>query len=347
MARFVSLVALTVSIAVAAPQNLLAERNAHAGDSAPSLARYIPDPLVLIDGGERTLEPVIDPKNGRVGKRTQPTPPPLSIHVADARPLLPFGTPVEPDVEPRDLPPPPVITDGGKHVFEPFDGEDLEKRGVAGSRRPVRRPPKPFVPPPMGPIQIGGPHTMEEIQGRVPIGKRDVPAQTAAPTFTTFFPSPDATATPITEQGQLVTMYFATTECGPGSTQADDAEPSCTTSYVSEVTAICATSLEPLAAEPISITKCDQQVTYSSQHGYELAEASQPADDTTTPKSVQEIHTLTTYYAAIWTDVVPGVKPTAGIEVICSADNDCTTSTLNSASTNTATAETGETELRV
>ena len=331
MAIQLYLFALTVSTVFAAPQNLLEQKQQPADASTIATpTSFVPPPLNIKIGGVRTLVPVVNLLGGDSEQRNAPVPRPLAIPVADARPVVP----VIPEVEQRDLPQPPVITE----VAQP----DAETPPAPSANR-LRRPPKKFVPPPLT-LVVGGYHTLEPVLAHA---KRDAPEQTATPTFATFYPTSDASATPITEQGQLVTTYSPTTQCDAGPSPTDGAEPSCTVSLVPGVTPVCATTLEPLGAEPIPITKCDQYVTYSSQHGYELA-AAQPTADAAAPPAVQEIHTFTTYYAAVWTDVMPGVKPTAGIEVVCSGTNDCTTKTSPSpAASTTPATEVDQTELRV
>ena len=44
----------------------------------------------------------------------------------------------------------------------------------------------------------------------------------------------------------------------------------CSTSYSTTLTPICATTLSPLAAPVIPITRCDQNVTFSSQFGFSI-----------------------------------------------------------------------------
>lgn len=45
----------------------------------------------------------------------------------------------------------------------------------------------------------------------------------------------------------------------------------CSTSYSSTLMRSCATTLTPVGSPPLPITACDQEVTFSTDHGYRLA----------------------------------------------------------------------------
>ena len=68
----------------------------------------------------------------------------------------------------------------------------------------------------------------------------------------------------------------------------------------------CSTTLYPLAQSPISITDCQQTVTYSTDHGYRLV------------GTTNSIENLTTYWEARWDGLKLGVMPSAGATKVCS-----------------------------
>lgn len=77
----------------------------------------------------------------------------------------------------------------------------------------------------------------------------------------------------ITQQSQNVTSHVPVfTVCPLGAHLSHNA--SCSTSYQPTVTPICSTTLSPLAAPAIPITACNQNVTFSSEYGFEFAPAS-------------------------------------------------------------------------
>ena len=278
-------------------------------------------------------------------------PPPPAIEIGGVHTMSPIGIPVGRGVEERDaqkhapLPSPRKIPSEKGTPTPPSPVIPVNGAGERNQNQPALPTETAFIPPP--PVfEIGGEHTMEPV-GR-PVGKRQgsVPTGVPHPTFTTIYASPDGQPIPITEQRQLVTNYVPTTSCPPaplatGSQALDDisiAPSSCTTSLRAIITAICATTLTPLAAPPIPITDCSQYVTCSSQYGYTvLPEATPTASAEGLPRRVQPVQTLTTYHAALWTDVVPGATPTAGIEVVCGAGSECVTETINPVDTPTPT----------
>lgn len=76
--------------------------------------------------------------------------------------------------------------------------------------------------------------------------------------------------------------------------------------------------LSPLAAPLITVTECQQSVTFSSQFGYALASGI----------SAPTVETITTYYVAPWSELSVGSVPTNGIVAqICSSGHsrDCST----------------------
>lgn len=77
------------------------------------------------------------------------------------------------------------------------------------------------------------------------------------------------------------------------------------TSYTPTVTPICYTTLFPLAAFPIPITACDQPVTFSTDHGYNLLPtAASHANHSGNGIAANRIHTMTSYWIAGWQNVL-------------------------------------------
>lgn len=95
---------------------------------------------------------------------------------------------------------------------------------------------------------------------------------------------------------------------------------SCDTSYIPTQTVVCATTLTGLATK-ITVTACEQNITFSSQFGYTF-ETPLPsigaANLSISPTPT--IRNLTTYYVASWQDLVatPGVAPQDVDIKICS-----------------------------
>ena len=305
-----------------------------------SEAPFIPPPPVIENGGIRTMSPIGSPVGREVEQRDVPADPYLPLQSEDG--IAPSDDGPAPSEEGNFVPPPLVI---------PVNGA-----GERDQNQPALPTQTAYVPPPPT-FDTGGEHTMDpEPWGRL-IGKRQGPVPTGIPhpTFTTIYASPGGPPIPITEQRQLVTTYTPTTSCppAPSSTDSevllDSTKPSaCTTSLRSIITAICATTLTPLAAPPIAITDCSQYVTYSSQYGYTvLPEVTPTASVEGLPRYVQPVQTLTTYQAALWSDMVPGATPTAGIEVVCGAGSECRTETISPTITPTpSTAATGGEDLQ-
>ncbi|KAL9579766.1 MAG: hypothetical protein Q9212_004914 [Teloschistes hypoglaucus] len=95
----------------------------------------------------------------------------------------------------------------------------------------------------------------------------------------------------------------------------------CSTAYSPTLTRSCATTLIPVGGPPIAITACDQEVTFSTDHGYRLAPTSTGGGSSDVGG---EIETLTTFYVADWTDVATGLPKGLVKEEVCSKAG-CTT----------------------
>ncbi|KAL8772123.1 MAG: hypothetical protein Q9194_004695 [Teloschistes cf. exilis] len=91
----------------------------------------------------------------------------------------------------------------------------------------------------------------------------------------------------------------------------------CSTSYSPTLTRSCATTLTPVGAPPLPITACDQEVTFSTDHGYRPAPTSTESTDSGSDGS-RAIETLTTFYLADWTDVATGLPRGLVKEKVCS-----------------------------
>ncbi|KAL8630778.1 hypothetical protein Q9189_003538 [Teloschistes chrysophthalmus] len=89
----------------------------------------------------------------------------------------------------------------------------------------------------------------------------------------------------------------------------------CSTAYSPTLTRSCATTLTPVGGPPIPITVCDQEVTFSTDHGYRLAQTSTGSGSS---DGGGEIETLTTLYVADWTDVATGLPRGLVKEEVCS-----------------------------
>ena len=84
---------------------------------------------------------------------------------------------------------------------------------------------------------------------------------------------------------------------------------SCSTTYLPTTTAICHTTLTPLGGLALPVSACDQNVTFSTDHG--IATAGPPGA------------LLTTRYVAPWADVAAGV-PTGVVEAeVCDGGGGC------------------------
>jgi len=116
---------------------------------------------------------------------------------------------------------------------------------------------------------------------------------TRATTYTVITPSPSAEPVPVTSLSQVVTSYIPQiTACAIAGSAVSPvvskwsnssinnalalrsaAGSDCTTQYSTTVLTICDTTLQGLGST-VSITACDQRVTFSSEYGYSLIPAS-------------------------------------------------------------------------
>lgn len=129
-------------------------------------------------------------------------------------------------------------------------------------------------------------------------------------------PAKASTPGPVIQRRQHAIKYYGNFSV------AASPQDECSTSYSSTLTQSCATKLTPVGAPLIPITACDQEVTFSTDHGYRLAPTS--TDSGICGGGGGEIETLTTFYVAGWTDVATGLPRGQVKEEICS-DAGCTT----------------------
>ena len=87
--------------------------------------------------------------------------------------------------------------------------------------------------------------------------------------------------------------------------------PSCSVTYIPTATPICHTTLTPLGGLPVPISACDQNITFSTDHG--MASTAGPAE------------LLATYYVVPWQEAAKGV-PTGIVDAeICNSASQCST----------------------
>ncbi|GIZ38109.1 hypothetical protein CKM354_000153300 [Cercospora kikuchii] len=167
----------------------------------------------------------------------------------------------------------------------------------------------------------------------------EVPATSSEPVVLTYLtPSPGASPIAITQQSQLETSYVPqftlcalppaaaypvtplptmTTMSSPWRNYSLSIPPgngTCTTIYSPTQTMVCATTLTGLV-EKYTVSKCDQDITFSTEYGYVLASPTADAnasalattDATITPRPT--VQRLTTYYLAAWQAMTAGEAP--------------------------------------
>lgn len=165
--------------------------------------------------------------------------------------------------------------------------------------------------------------------GPVEISPADLTVLTTATTPSILIlitPSPGAPPIAVTSQSQVVTTYVpqltlcvlpTPTHAGIFSstrfynTSRAVATPAlgtdCTTIYIATPTTVCATTLTGIATQ-YTVSRCDQDITFSSQYGYSLvtptisarANATGPSLNTSAITPAPTVHTYTTFWAAQW-----------------------------------------------
>jgi len=166
---------------------------------------------------------------------------------------------------------------------------------------------------------------------------------TQAEVLTYIMPSPGAVPVPVTEQSQIVTTYmpqFTLCDLPPvgffpltrPTTVASDApfrnysmtippgNGTCETIYKTTATMVCATTLSDLTTT-YTVSKCSQDITFSTQFGYVIATPTATAkvtgNSTTGPYGnmsamitpAPSIRTLTTFFLAPWQQLTTAGPP--------------------------------------
>lgn len=161
-----------------------------------------------------------------------------------------------------------------------------------------------------------------------------------------IFPSPDASPVEITAQSQVITSYVPEmTWCvGPAIAISPVAAPpfpngttnftqilegtgSCDIKYSPIATTVCATTLTGLASK-VTITACDQEVTFSSECGYSLETPTPITTNSSLGNSslvtpAPTIKSMYTFWLAPWQALTAGEPPSDVDVKICTVlDND-------------------------
>ncbi|KAF2621309.1 hypothetical protein BU25DRAFT_483106 [Macroventuria anomochaeta] len=159
-------------------------------------------------------------------------------------------------------------------------------------------------------------------------------------TLTVIYPSPDAAPVEVTSISQVVTsyipeatfclgpaLYFSSIAGGPffnGSAnviQYVSGSSSCSVEYSTTTKIICATTLTGLASK-VTVSDCDQEITFSSECGYSL-EYPTPTAATTSFSAIitpaPTIRRLTTYWLAPWQSLTAGEAPSDVDVKVCKA----------------------------
>ena len=164
---------------------------------------------------------------------------------------------------------------------------------------------------------------------------------TTRPIYSLFYPSLDATAIEITAQSQIVTSYLPEmTWCvgpplalQPVSTRAPYLNYSteyevltigtgrCETVYVPTVTTVCATTLTGIASK-ITVSECDQQITFSSECGFTLETPSPTISSLSLVTPAPTVKRMTTYWLAPWQSLTAGNTPSDVDIKICTVQED-------------------------
>ena len=130
------------------------------------------------------------------------------------------------------------------------------------------------------------------------------------PPLAQFSISPVSSQTPLRKRS-----LSASTPTGSGT---------CKTIYEPTITMVCATTLTALDRTYV-VTKCNEEITFSTQYGYVLAKSTSTAGAPTTITPAPAIETLTTYYLAPWQQLGAGTAPSeVDLEVCRTFDNGST-----------------------
>lgn len=161
-------------------------------------------------------------------------------------------------------------------------------------------------------------------------------------TLTVIYPSSDAAPVEVTSISQVVTsfipeatfcvgpaLYFSSIAGGPffnGSanvTQYISGTSSCDVEYSTTTKTICATTITGLASK-VTVSECDQEITFSSECGYSL--------ETPTPSATSNVSALITpaptvrrlmtYWLAPWQSLTAGDAPSDVDVKVCTVLDD-------------------------
>lgn len=162
-------------------------------------------------------------------------------------------------------------------------------------------------------------------------------------TLTVIYPSSDAAPVEVTSMSQVVTsyipeatfcvgpaLYFSSIAGGPffnGSaniTQYISGSSNCDVEYSTTTKTICATTLTGLASK-VTVSECDQEITFSSECGYSL-ETPTPTPATTSLSPLitpaPTVRRLMTYWLAPWQSLTAGDAPSDVDVKVCTVLDD-------------------------
>lgn len=168
--------------------------------------------------------------------------------------------------------------------------------------------------------------------------------QCPAPTpsiYSLLYPSPDALAVEITSQSQVVTSYVPEmTWCvgppigfAPVTTKAPYLNESteyevvtagtghCETVYVPTEVTICATTLTGIASK-ITVSECDQEITFSSECGFTLKTPTPVTSDFSLITPAPTVKRMTTFWVAPWQSLTSGNTPSDVDIKVCTVQED-------------------------
>jgi hypothetical protein len=153
------------------------------------------------------------------------------------------------------------------------------------------------------------------------------------------FPSPDAAPIEVTSQSQVLTSYvpemtwcvappiiFVPISTAPYANVSTSYSPiawgtgSCETVYAPMMTTVCATTLTGLASK-ITITDCSQEVTFSTECGFNL-ETPTPVASSPSITPAPTVRRTFTYWLAPWQSLTAGETPSDVDVKICTVLDD-------------------------
>jgi hypothetical protein len=158
--------------------------------------------------------------------------------------------------------------------------------------------------------------------------------------YSIVFPSPDAAPIEVTSQSQVLTSYIpqmawcnaaplvmvpVSTAPYPNAstifTRMISGTDSCETVYAPVVTTVCATTLTGLASK-VTITACNQEVTFSSECGFALETPTPITSNASLITPAPTIKKSFTYWFAPWQSLTAGETPSDVDVKICTLLDD-------------------------